>query len=319
MYKRIFLTYNLLGDIMKKKKIGIPRALLYYRYGVLWKTFFTTLNCNIVLSPQTNKEIISLGSNNSIDESCLSYKIYLGHVIYLIDKCDYLLITRACDYGAKDKVCTRLNATYDNIKELISKEKIISYNIEKTILNCEFIGFLKMGLKITKNIPKIIYAYYKAKEKQKKYNKNRENNQKNLLRNPEKKILIISHFYNLEDKFISSYIIKYLKENNIIPIFSNYLDKKIATDFSEYFSRTLYWKYSKEMIGSLYFYQHQISGIIYISSYPCGIDSLVNNLSIIKNQNIPSLNLIIDENITELSLETKLESFLDIIKGGYNE
>ena len=304
---------------MKKIKIGIPRALLYYRYGVLWKSFFTTLNCHIVLSPETNRNIISLGTNNSVDETCLAYKIYLGHVLSLADNCDYLLIPRVCDYGKKDKSCTRLNATYDNIKELLPENKLLHYNIEKTLFNNEVLGFLKMGLKITKNIPKIIYAYYKGKKKQKNYHINLENNQKNILTTSGKKVLILSHFYNIEDKFISSYIINYLKSNNITPIFSNRLDKKIATNFSEYFSDTLYWKYSKEMIGSLYYYQHQISGIIYLSCYPCGIDALVNNLSLIKNNQIPSLNLIIDENITELSLETKLESFLDIIKGGSND
>lgn len=301
---------------MKKIKIGIPRALLYHRYGVLWKTFFTKIGCNIVLSPPTNQNIISQGINNSVDESCFASKIYLGHVLYLADKCDYLLLTRVCDYGPKDKVCTRLNATYDTVKELIPPNKIIHYNLEKTALSFEFFGFIKMGLKLTKNLPKILYAYYFARKKQIAHTKNLENNQKHLLQKTNKKILLVSHFYNLEDKFISSYIINYLKENNIIPIFSHHLDKKIATNFSEYFSETLYWKYSKEMIGSLYYYEHQISGIIYLSSYPCGIDALVNNLSIIKNSHIPAINLIIDENVTELSLETKLESFLDIIKGG---
>ncbi len=304
---------------MKKIKIGIPRALLYYREGVLWKTFFKILGCHVNLSPPTNQEIITLGINNSVDESCLTYKIYLGHVLYLADKNDYILISRVCDYSSKDKVCTRLNATYDNVKELIPESKIISYNIEHTSLNYEFFGFIKMGLKITKNLPKIIYAYYLGKQKQKKYNLNQENNQKNLLEKCPKKILLLSHFYNLEDKFISEYIINYLKNNNIIPIFSNRLDKKTAYNFSEYFSDTLYWKYSKEMIGSLYYYQHQISGVIYISSYPCGIDALVNNLSIIKNNQLPTLSLIIDENITELALETKLESFIDIIKGVKND
>ena len=73
------------------------------------------------------------------------------------------------------------------------------------------------------------------------------------------------------------------------------------------------------MIGSLYYYKHQIDGIIFISTYPCGIDSLVNNLAILKNSEIPILTLVIDENITDLSLETKLESFIDIINGGQNE
>lgn len=304
---------------MKKIKIGIPRALLYHRYGVLWKNFFEKLGCNVILSPETNNEILKLGINNSVDESCLSYKIFIGHTLYLIDKCDYILIARICDYGKKDKVCTRLNGNYDTIKELIPKNKILKYNIEKTKLCYQFIGLMKTGFKITINIPRLIYAYLHAIKKQKKFDENKENNQKNLLLKENKKILIVSHFYNIEDKYISKYIIDYLKENNLIVISSNKLNKKIAKRFSEYFSETIYWKYSKEQIGSIYYYKNQIDGIIYISSYPCGIDSLVNNLSIMKNKDIPQLNIIIDEFITESNLETKLESFLEIIERRNNE
>jgi len=304
---------------MKKIKIGIPRAMLYYRYGVLWKNFFENLNCNVILSPETNREILDLGINNTIDECCLSYKIYIGHVLYLSKKCDYILISRICDYGKKDKVCTRFNGTYDNIRYLISKKQIIDYNIEHTKYKYEFFSFFKMGLKFSKNPIRIICSYVLAKKKQKQFEINKQNEEKNKLLKPNKKILIISHFYNIKDKFISKYIIEYLENANIIPIFSNNLDKLVATKFSEYFSNTLYWKYSKEMIGSLYYYLHQIDGLIFISTYPCGVDSLVNNLAIRKNNNIPKLNLIIDENITDLSLETKLESFIDIIRGEYHE
>ena len=299
---------------MKKIKVGIPRALLYYRYGVLWKKFFENLNCNVVLSPETNREILELGINNTIDESCLSYKIYVGHVMYLSKICDYILISRVCDYGKKDKVCTRVNGTYDDIKHKIPENQILDYDIECTKLKFPILGFIKMGLKITKNPIKIIYSYFKAKDKQRKYDINQANYEKNKLSKNNKKILILSHFYNIQDKFISKYITNYLEDNNIIPIYSNKLDRKITKDFSLYFSNTLYWKYSKEMIGSLYYTKKMIDGIIFISTYPCGIDSLVNNLAILKNKDIPILNLVIDENITELSLETKLESYIDILK-----
>ena len=303
---------------MKKIKVGIPRALLYYRYGVLWKNFFQSLGCNIVLSPETNRQIIELGINNTIDECCLSYKIYVGHTLYLSKICDYVLVARVCDYGKKDKVCTRFNGTYDDIKHKIPQDQILDYDIEYTKLKFPILGFIKIGLKFTKNIPKIIYSYYKAKNKQKIYNINQSNYEKKKLSKTNKKILILSHFYNIQDKFISKYITDYLENNNITPIYSSKLDRKITTPFSEYFSNTLYWKYSKEMIGSLYYTKNMIDGIIFISTYPCGIDSLVNNLTILKNKDIPILNLKIDENITELSLETKLESFIDILKQGEN-
>ena len=300
---------------MKKIRIGIPRAFMYYRYHILWKTFFKYLGCKVIISPETNQKILSLGINNTIDECCLSYKIYLGHVIYLSNNCDYILISRICDYGKKDKVCTRFNGTYDVVKEIIPKKQILEYDIDYTHFKYEFFEFLKIGFKITKNPFKIIYGYLYGKNKQRYYDINKNNEEKNKLLKSNKKILILSHFYNINDSFISKYIINYLHNNSIIPIFSNNLDSKIASKFSEYFSNTLYWKYSKEQIGALYYYKHQINGIIFISTYPCGIDSLVNNLAIYKNKDIPILNLTIDENITELSLETKLESFIDIIKG----
>ena len=46
---------------MKKKiKVGIPRAFLYYRYYILWKNFFEIIGCNIVLSPNTDSDIVFL-------------------------------------------------------------------------------------------------------------------------------------------------------------------------------------------------------------------------------------------------------------------
>lgn len=300
---------------MKKIKLGIPRAFHYYRYGILWKIFFENIGIKVITSPETNQEIISLGVNNTIDESCLSYKIYVGHALYLSKKCDYILVPRICDYGKKDKVCTRFNGIYDDLKQLISPSQLINYNIEHTRYKYQFWGLIKVALKFTKNPIKIIYSYILAYKKQKLYNLNIFNEQKNKLQTNNKKILIITHFYNIKDKFVSKYIIDYLNNNNITTIFSNGLDFNTSKLFSEYFSNTLYWKYSKEMVGSLYYYKYQVDGIIFISTYPCGIDSLVNNLAIYKNKEIPTINLIIDENITELSIETKLESFIDIIKG----
>ena len=59
-------------------KIGIPRALLYYRYHVLWNTFFQELGIETVISPHTNKTLMDAGSHYAIDENCLSSKLFFG-------------------------------------------------------------------------------------------------------------------------------------------------------------------------------------------------------------------------------------------------
>lgn len=304
---------------MKKKKIGIPRAFLYYRNGVLWKNFFKSLGCKVIISPETNNEILSLGIKNTINCSCLAYKIYIGHALFLVDKSDYIIIPKVCNYGNNDKVCQLFTKTYEKIKHIVPKEKLLSYNIEHTKYRYELIGLIKLGLKFNKNPIKVIYSLIRAKQKQKQYNLQKQNENKNNLLKQKIKILIMSQFYNIEDKFISCHIKEYLSRNNIATILSSNLDIMIAKTFSEYFSNTFSLKYSKEMIGALYYYKYQVDGIILLSANQCKIDSLINNLIIKQNTKIPILSITIDENITYLNLEKKLEKFINYIKDEYNE
>jgi predicted nucleotide-binding protein (sugar kinase/HSP70/actin superfamily) len=299
---------------MKKKTIGIPRAFLYYRYKILWKNYFQSLGYNIVLSDITTKETIEVGKKYSIDEACLSSKIYLGHIYNLKNRCDYILIPRICNYGKGENVCVKFNANYDIVKNIFPNLKILDYNIEKTKKTSEFISLIKLGLKLNKNIIRVLYSYIKAKIKEKKYNKTQLKNQNKKLKNKNTKILIVSHPYNTYDEYIGIPIINKIQNQNIEILYSDIMKKKLARKYSKKLSPTLYWTYSKELIGSIEYYKNYISGIIYLTSFPCGPDSLVNELMLRKINNIPSLNIIIDEQTSEAGLETRIESFIDIIK-----
>lgn len=46
------------ADLADIHVIGIPRALLQYRYGVLWQTFFEALSKTVVISDETDKAIV---------------------------------------------------------------------------------------------------------------------------------------------------------------------------------------------------------------------------------------------------------------------
>ena len=297
-----------------KIKIGIPKAFLYYRYYTLWKNFFKKIGCDVIISPDTNKEIIELGKKYSIDESCLASKIYIGHVAYLTNKCDYILVPRICDYGKNQKVCVKFNGIYDIVKNTFLFAKFIDYNIEKTKHKTEFKGLFKLALKFTKNPFKIIYAYKYAKKKEKEIENEIKKEQKEKLKSNKTKILIVAHPYNIYDKYIGEPIIKFLENMNLDLIYADKLDKKIAIKKSYNLSQTLYWNYSRELIGAVEYYKNKISGIIFITAFPCGPDSLVNELLIRKINNLPITNILIDESTAEAGLHTRLESFIDIIK-----
>lgn len=299
---------------MKKKiKIGIPRAFLFYRHYHLWKKFFERLNCHVVLSQETTEDIVELGEKYSVDESCLASKIYLGHVVSLIEECDYILIPRIENYGKKDKVCVKFNALYDIVKNLFPNLKILNYNIQKTNFHFEFLEFLKMGLKINKNIFKIIISYIMAKNNEKKQEKVKELTQKNKINNNKLKVLIVSHPYIIYDKYLSKSIIDYLQENDVQILYADRLSKKQAVEYSKDLTNTLYWTYSKEIIGAISFYKEIYDGVIFLSTFPCGVDSLVNEL-VLRKITKPKLNIILDSLNSNVGLETRLESFIDIIK-----
>ena len=293
---------------MNKKTIGIPKAFLYYRYSVLWKTFFENLGCKIVISKDTTKETIELGKSYSIDESCLSSKIYLGHVASLKDKCDYILIPRVSDYGKNEKVCVKFNATYDIARNLFPNTKILDYNIEKNKQRFTILSFLKIGFKVLK-------SYFLAKSKYKKENQKKyEDQNKKISNNKNLKILIVSHPYNIYDNYIGSPIIKKLESMNIDIIYADKLNPKISRKHAKKLSPTLYWTYSKELIGSITYYKDLIDGVIFLTAFPCGPDSLVNELLLRKINDIPMTNILVDELTASAGLETRLESFVDIIK-----
>ena len=299
---------------MNKITIGIPKALLYYRYHILWKTFFEGLNCKVIVSDDTTKETIKNGKKYSVDEACLSSKIYMGHVYNLINKCEYIFIPRVENYGKGEKVCVKFNATYDIVKNIFPNEKILDFNIERTKSPLKWLNYFKLGLKLSKNPIRIIKSYLKANNRQRIYNREKERKQKDILKSKKTKVLIVSHPYNIYDNYIGKPIIKKLKSMDVEIMDANSLNHKTAKNNYQELSSTLYWSYSKELVGAINYYKKYVNGIIFLSTFPCGPDSLVNELIMRKLKNIHTTNIIIDELNAETGLETRIESFIDIIK-----
>lgn len=294
-------------------KIGIPRSLFYYYYGDIWKDYLDYLNIKYIISPLTNKEIMENGEAIANDEMCLSLKNYLGHIDYLKDKCDYILVPRISNFNSNNQMCTNFWATYDIVKNLFDI-KILHYNIdfEKNY------SIKKAFYNIGKNLKKTKLQIYKAyRYTMKNYKRRKKNNHEimlNKLNSKKTKILIISHPYNLYDEMIGKDIIKYLNKNDIELLYSDKFDYDITNKLSKKISKDLYFKSSKDNLGSIVLCNDRIDGIIFISSFPCALDSLANEIAFRKLKK-PYLNLVIDSNTSFAGLETRLESFIDVLKG----
>ena len=299
---------------MKKIKIGLPRALTYYEDNIFWQSFLRKLDYKVVIGPPIDDDIINLGKEYIKENNCQAYLAYIGEVIYLERICDYVLITSIVNYQDNYECCPRIKSIYNTVKTLIPSEKILNNYIDYHNFQYRFIEIIKIGFKLTKNPIKIIYSYFYAKKKQKKYDLNCEAENRNKLNKPGKKVLIISQSYNLENSKYADNITDILKKNEIIYLLSSYLDKRIASSFSEYFADELKLKYESEAIGTLYYYQYQLAGIILLSERNCIISNLLNNVLILRKSRIPIINIKIDEDY-----QNKIQHFIDIIKKETNE
>ena len=298
---------------MNKITIGIPKALLYYKYSELWTSFFEELGCEIIVSPNTSKKILEDGIKFSLDESCMAMKIYMGHVYYLIDKCDYILVPSLKCIKKHEKLCTNFSALYDLVNNIFDK-KLINYNVDVEHKEDELYAFVTMGLSLGFSYRKIVSAYHIAKEKEKMLKEREISKQKSIIASSNKiKILLAGHPYNLHDEFIGKQIENVLEKNNIEIIYSDKYNTKYLEQEVKKISPKNYWTYNKEIIGAISHYQELVDGIILITSFPCGPDSLSNEM-ILRNVKIPITNLIIDEANSDTGLLTRIESFIDILE-----
>lgn len=108
--------------------IGIPRALIYWKLPSFWKTFFEKLGLEVIISPLSDKEIVSQGAKVSDIENCFASKVFFGHVVWLERKVDFIFIPRLIKNEFGLEYCPKFFALPD-IAILLVKTPIISPRI----------------------------------------------------------------------------------------------------------------------------------------------------------------------------------------------
>ncbi|MCL2049284.1 MAG: acyl-CoA dehydratase activase-related protein [Defluviitaleaceae bacterium] len=294
-------------------KIGIPKAFLYYKYQKMWCSFFEELGHEVVVSPNTNKNILDMGINCSIDESCTSAKVYMGHVEWLIGKCDRIFVPRVVTFENGDATCTKFYGIYDIVRATFPSAKLLHYSIDYDEGQTEWKAYKKLGAELGAKAAAVKTAYKNATLALSQFEKDLAEQQENALKADGLKVLIVAHPYNIYDKLMGEPIVRALKELGVGVLYADIPDSMQMCNRSKNLARTMYWQYNKELAGAVDYYQDKVDGIIFMTTFPCGPDSLAIELIVRKVKDMPMLNLIIDSNFGEAGLQTRIESFVDIL------
>lgn len=292
-------------------KLGIPKGLLFYKYEAFYKTFFNELEMEIIVSPDTNKEILNLGTNFCIDEACLPVKVFHGHTAYLKDKCDAIFIPRIMSIREKEFICPKFCGLPEMIKNsipglpLIIDTPIYTYSHKNL-----YKSFYRIGRKLGKRSYDIRMALTKAIESQKGFKTGINDKNANI------KIALAGHPYNVCDSFVNMNLIKKLRKLGIGIVTEEFTSEKIIGNEVGSLFKKPFWSFARTNYGFCKYSadNNLVNGIIYISSFACGIDSVIIDLIKENIPNFPMLVLKIDEHTGEAGFDTRLEAFSDMLE-----
>lgn len=310
--------------VNNKITVGLPRAMTYYEHGRLWKNFFTLLGCGVAISPETNKRILDMGVNHCSNETCLPVKVMAGHVLELADKCDVVFIPRYMSTAHHELCCPKLCGLPDMIK-LNLKNKVdimeITVDFDKGLEKSKN-TLSEVAQRLSIDEETVGSAFKKAVE-----NKINADVISRLMPDMEigtlgtkKTIAVLGHPYMIYDRFLSMDLINKLKEANFNVVTPDVLDHKtrIGNAYPFEGAERNFYAIGSDNLGCAFtcVKRPEVEGIVYLTPFACGIDSLVIEFierHLKKTQKVPLLKLTVDEHTGEAGFDTRIEAFLDML------
>ncbi len=328
------LEFGQRADLVDVRRVGIPRALLYYRYGIAWRTFFEQLGRDVVLDEPSDHGTLEVGDRLSVDECCLASKLFLGHVSALIDAgVDAVFVPSLMGYGRFDTFCTKFQALPDlaaNAFAVAGKPvRIISLRIDELRGETEEAAFKGLAARFGASRKEAARAYKAARAAQRSYDEAMAREQEKLVKSLGKlpaaerplTILVAAHPYVSHDPFVGGVVEDALRDLGACVLFADETDRARALKRSYEFSHSIPWIVNRELIGSILMLHEHIDGIVLMSAYPCGPDSMADDAIERCIKGKPILTLTVDAQAGTAGVETRVESFVDILsyqkKGGY--
>jgi predicted nucleotide-binding protein (sugar kinase/HSP70/actin superfamily) len=129
---------------------------------------------------------------------------------------------------------------------------------------------------------------------------------------------LVGHGYNLYDRYLSMNLIDTLRGMGVRVVTPDNLSPRVLQQALERLPKRLFWTLGKNNLGSVLHWLQggKVSGIIHVSSFGCGPDSLVGEMMerFARRSGLPHLFLNLDEHTGEAGIITRVEAFVDMLE-----
>lgn len=319
-----------------KPRVGIPRALSYYSNFPFYYGFLSALGFEVVVSDKTTTNLINNGSKYVVSDTCLPIKVFVGHVINLLDKgVDTIFVPSLQSTSYKVNNCSKIRGLPEILRNVLDRPfKMIEPTLDKTeglgikefcfetakqlgINNDEMVEqAVKCGWDCYDRFVKMAHSGVSHQVAIESAISNNHSLKKMELVKPIS-VVIMAHGYNLYDERISLRLLNKLEKMGVNVYTSLDITREEAIEAIRSLDEIQYWANELDLTGTAAYYllNGKIDGIVALSAFGCGPDSLmVDEIQYHANERkMPMIHLTIDEHTGEAGFVTRLEAFVDML------
>lgn len=313
-----------------KKVIGVPRALFLHIAFPLFCSMFKALGYDVLISPLTDSEIVSLSQEYTKEEVCYPIKLLNGHVAWLLNHgVDYILMPRVYTvfintHGARRNYGCMYFQTSSLILDQTFHFKERGVKLLQPQLSLEFglkynmQSLLGLAPQLDRTVPETMVAMMKGMKDMMAHLSRLVQLGNIAQKDDEPTFVLLTRPYNLYDPVLNMGIQEQLDKLGCRVIHLEHLDARHLIQLPEEY-RDMCWPFGQHIMSGLYSMLGKKNLYpIYITNHSCGPDSCIQHMVKHEMEGKEYLQLEVDEHSSPIGIITRIEAFLYTLKGQEN-
>lgn len=302
-------------------RVGIPRALAFFEYEALWRTFFTALGAEVVISPPTTDATLTALTGHATADLCFPVKVFCGHLLALRDEVDFIFVPALRRMEQNASHCAKLAGLPDLARVILGADVpllIVDVDLAEGWQGLAR-AILTAASPFTRHPVRIGEAFDAAWQTyQEALARLAEQRRAKPPKNDPLRIAVLGHPYNLADPYLNHRLVQRLERLGVQVLTAADASPDKMQAGVERLTGEPYWAYADYLVGAAgYFLDHDLAdGLILVVAFGCAPDSGMVEVvtKAARAAERPVMTLVLDEHAGEAGTITRLEAFADMLE-----
>ncbi len=310
--------------------IGIPRGLMvYWQQFPYWRAFFEELGFRIVLSPPTDHHLVAASLEKISAETCFPVSLMTGHVHALFKAgVDYVFapfvvnapaeegnptVNYNCPWVQTYGYMVRASLEQDQKRRLLIPA--LHFRHKKEVLENDLTEL--MGSVFDCEAPAVVAAMASAEQAQFAFEEACARRGAEVLDDlpaSKRAMVVLARPYNSGDPTLNLRLVEKLIRMDVLPLPVDFLPLSDTSIFPQY--SMMCWPNGQRMLKAAKIVAKDPRlHAVHLSNFRCGPDSFISHYLREELRDKPFLQLEVDEHGADAGAITRIEAFLDSLKG----